>query len=61
MIDVLQPLEVGAGDATAVYQEIRRDDDSASGQNLLSAERRWSIGTFKNHLALKTASVFLVD
>ena len=61
MINVLQPFEVGAGNAAAVHQKIWGYDNAASGQNLLSTERSRPISTFEDHLALETACVFLVD
>lgn len=61
VINVLQPFEVGAGHTAAVHQKIRSNDNAASSQDLLCTERRRPVSTLKNHLALETAGVFLVD
>jgi hypothetical protein len=61
MVQVLEPLEVGTGDATAVGEHVGHDNDTLLLKNGLGAESSGSVGTLNNDLAVEHVSVVLVD
>lgn len=61
VIQVLQPLEVGASDTTSVGQHVWNCDDSSFKECFFSAESCWAISSFDYYLAFKLVYVVLVD
>lgn len=57
MIEVLEPLEVRAGDTTSVDEHIWGTDNSLSLEDLLSLEGGWTISSFKNSFDLDLVSI----
>ena len=61
MLEILEPLEVGAGDTAAVGQEVRRANDASLQQDLLRSERGRPIGTLENGFALEFWCIHFVN
>lgn len=61
MFEVLQPLEVGAGDTAAVDKEVGRADDASLRKNFFGREGRGAIGAFEDCLNLDLLSVHFVE
>jgi hypothetical protein len=61
VIEVLQPLEVGAGDTTTVDEHVRGDDDSTGGEVSLSGVSGGSVSTFKDSFAVKRVNITVVN
>lgn len=60
VVEVLQPLEVADGDTTGVNEDIREEDNSLLGEDLLSSDCGGTICSLRDHLALELVSVVLV-
>jgi len=61
VIEILKPLEVRAGDTTAVYEHVWSTDDSTAQEDLLSCISCRSIGAFEDSLALNVLSITSVE
>ena len=61
MRQVLQPLEVRAGDTAAIGKQVRHADDALFSEDLLSCEGGWAVSSFEDCLALELARVAHVD
>jgi len=61
MLDVFEPLEVRAGDTTAVDEHVGGDNDASLGQDLFSGEGRGPVGSLEYGLNLDVSSVAHVD
>lgn len=61
VLEVLQPLEVGASDTSTIGKHVGDDNDTLFFKDFFSHVGGRSIGTFKNNFALKFMSVILVD
>jgi len=61
VIQVLEPLEVGAGHTTAVGKHVGHGDDITGKECLLSVEGSRAVSTLNNNLALEVITVILVD
>jgi len=61
VIEVLQPLEVGAGDTTTVDEHVRCNDDSTCGEVSLSGVSGGSVSTFEDSFAVKGVDITVVN
>ena len=61
MVDVLQPLEVGAGYTTSVDQEVWGHYDSLGVENLFASECGWAVGSLENSFTFQSICVTLVN
>lgn len=61
VIQVLEPLEVRAGDTTTVDQHVWGSNDSSPEEDLLGLVGSWAIGTFEDSLHLDLLSVHGVE
>merc|ERR1712166_308298 len=61
VIQVLEPLEVRAGDTTPVGQHVGDNNNSLGVKNFSSHESSGTIGTFEDDFALELVGVVLVD
>jgi hypothetical protein len=57
VFQVLEPLEVGASDTTAVDEEIGAADNTTSGEDLLSLEGSRAVGTLEDGVGLDVLGV----
>ena len=57
VVQVLEPLEVRAGDTTAIDKHVWGGDDSSADENLLGGVGRRSVGTLEDGLDLDVLSV----
>ena len=60
MVKILKPLEVGAGDTTAVYEHVRCSDNTSAREDLLGGVSGGTVGSLENGLNLNQFSVALV-
>lgn len=61
MVQIFEPLEVRNSDSTNICQHIRNNLNASLVQNLVSSERRRSIGTLEYDLSPQVTSVVLVE
>jgi len=61
VVQVLEPLEVRAGDTTAVDEHVWGSNNSSADENLLGSVGRRSVGTFEDGLDLDVLSVASVE
>jgi len=61
VIEILQPFEVRAGHTTTVDEHIGGDNNSSSGEVVLSGEGGGSVSTFEDGFALKRVDVSVMD
>ena len=52
VVDVLEPLEVRAGDTTTVDEKIWGDDDTLFDENLFGSVGSWTVGSLEDSLDL---------
>ena len=60
MVNILEPLEIGAGDTTAVHEHVRRSNDSPANEDLLGGVSGGTVGSLENGLNLNQFSIALV-
>lgn len=53
VINILQPLEVGASDTTTIDEHVWCTDDSSFDKDLFSGKSGWAVSTFEDCSALK--------
>lgn len=61
MGQVLQPLEVRAGNTTSIGEHVGNDNNSLGIENFLSHEGSRTVSSFQDNLALESVSVLVVD
>ena len=61
VLQVLQPLEVRAGDTTAVHKHVWGGDDASLKEDLLGLVGSWTISTFEDRLNLDFFGVLQVQ
>lgn len=61
MVQVLEPLEVGAGNTTTVCQHVWHGDDTSLQKRLFSEESGWTVSSFHDDFALKIVTVVFVN
>lgn len=57
MVEVLEPLKVGAGDTATVGEHVGDDDDAVLGKVVLSGEGGGTVSTFDDNLGLNVFHV----
>ena len=61
MIEILEPLEVRAGDTTSVDEHVRCANNTTAKEDLFSCMSGRTIGTLKDCLDLDVLSIALVE
>ena len=57
VVEVLKPLEVRAGDTTAIDKHVWSGDNSSADEDLLGSVGGWAVGTFEDSFDLNVFSV----
>jgi hypothetical protein len=61
VLQVLEPLEVGAGDTTTVHQHVWCSNDALLKEDLFSQVGSWTIGTFEDGLHLDFVGISVME
>ena len=61
MVEILEPLEVGAGDTTSIDEHVRSALDSSALEDFLGCKGSWAVSTLKYGLHLDLLSVAIVE
>ena len=61
VVEILEPLEVGAGDTTSIDEHVRSALDSSALEDFLGCKGSWAVSTLKYGLHLDLLSVAIVE
>lgn len=61
VINILEPLEVGACHTTSICKKIWRDLDASFDEDLFTGEGCWTVGSLKHSLALDVWGISFMD
>ena len=61
VVEILEPLEVGAGNTPTIDEHVWGADNTSSGENLFGSVGGWSIGSLENGLDLDKVSISSVE